>query len=79
MLAPCVAVLGLAAALQTAIFVVSDSIVLLADLIDNFGDALIAVPLGIAFAFRSALGERIAGLAVGSGSPRSPSRITGEM
>ena len=37
---------------------------LLADLIHNFGDALTAVPLGIAFFLRSARGERLAGLAV---------------
>src|SRR5207249_4159093 len=37
---------------------------LLADLTHNFGDALTAVPLGIAFALRSHLAERRAGLAV---------------
>ncbi len=37
---------------------------LLADLIHNFGDALTAVPLGVAFAMRSQLAERRAGLAV---------------
>lgn len=37
---------------------------LLADLIHNFGDALTAVPLGIAFFLRSARGEKLAGLAV---------------
>jgi divalent metal cation (Fe/Co/Zn/Cd) transporter len=58
------AVLGLAAIAQTAIFVASGSIALLADLIHNFGDALTAVPLGIAFALRSQLAERRAGLAV---------------
>lgn len=58
------AVLGLAAAAQTAVFVLSDSIALLADLIHNFGDALTAIPLGIAFALRSELAERRAGLAV---------------
>ena len=45
-------------------FVASGSIALLADLIHNFGDALTAVPLGIAFALRSQLAERRAGLAV---------------
>jgi divalent metal cation (Fe/Co/Zn/Cd) transporter len=58
------AVLGLAAIAQTVIFVASGSIALLADLIHNFGDALTAVPLGIAFALRSQLAERRAGLAV---------------
>jgi cation diffusion facilitator family transporter len=57
-------VLGLAAATQTAVFLASGSIALLADLIHNFGDALTAVPLGIAFALRSQLAERRAGLAV---------------
>jgi divalent metal cation (Fe/Co/Zn/Cd) transporter len=57
-------VLGLAAGAQTAVFVASGSIALLADLIHNYGDALTAVPLGIAFALRSVLAERRAGLAV---------------
>jgi len=42
----------------------SGSVALLADLIHNFGDALTAVPLGIAFFLRSARGEKLAGLAV---------------
>ncbi len=58
------AVLGIAAAAQTAVFLASGSIALLADLIHNFGDALTAVPLGIAFALRSQLAERRAGIAV---------------
>jgi cation diffusion facilitator family transporter len=58
------AVLGVAAVAQTAVFIASGSIALLADLIHNFGDALTAVPLGIAFALRSASAERRAGLAV---------------
>jgi cation diffusion facilitator family transporter len=57
-------VLGLTAAIQAAIFVVSSSVALLADLIHNVGDALTAVPLGIAFLLRSARAERIAGLFV---------------
>jgi cation diffusion facilitator family transporter len=57
-------VLGLAAAGQTAIFVMSGSVALLADLIHNFGDALTAVPLGIAFVLRSERAERGAGLFV---------------
>jgi divalent metal cation (Fe/Co/Zn/Cd) transporter len=58
------AVLGLAAVAQTLVFVASGSIALLADLIHNFGDALTAVPLGIAFALRSQVAEWRAGLAV---------------
>jgi cation diffusion facilitator family transporter len=58
------AVLGMAALAQTVVFVISGSVALLADLIHNFGDALTAVPLGIAFALRSELAERRAGLAV---------------
>jgi len=58
------AVLGLTAVAQTVIFLISGSIALLADLIHNFGDALTAVPLGIAFALRSEVAERRAGLAV---------------
>ena len=58
------AVLGLTAGAQAAIFVFSNSVALLADLIHNFGDALTAVPLGIAFFLRSVRGERLAGLAV---------------
>ena len=58
------AVLATAAGAQLAIFALSHSVALLADLIHNFGDALTAVPLGIAFFLRSVRGERIAGLAV---------------
>jgi cation diffusion facilitator family transporter len=58
------AVLTVTAAAQTAIYVVVLSVALLADLIHNFGDALTAIPLGLAFFFRSARGERWAGLAV---------------
>ena len=57
-------VLGLAAVVQTVVFAASGSIALLADLIHNFGDALTAVPLGIAFALRSPVAEKRAGLAV---------------
>ena len=57
-------VLGAAAAVQVVIFVLSNSVALLADLIHNFGDALTAVPLGIAFLMRSFRGEKLAGLAV---------------
>ena len=58
------AVLAIAAGTQLAIFTLSGSVALLADLIHNFGDALTAVPLGIAFFLRSVRGEKIAGLAV---------------
>jgi cation diffusion facilitator family transporter len=58
------AVLGLTAAAQTAIFVLSGSVALLADLIHNFGDAATAIPLGIAFLLRSERAERVAGLFV---------------
>jgi cation diffusion facilitator family transporter len=58
------AILGVAAGLQLAIFLLSNSVALLADLIHNFGDALTAVPLGIAFFLRSFRGEKLAGLAV---------------
>jgi cation diffusion facilitator family transporter len=57
-------VLGLAAVAQTVVFIASGSIALLADVIHNFGDALTALPLGIAFALRSHVAERRAGLAV---------------
>jgi divalent metal cation (Fe/Co/Zn/Cd) transporter len=58
------AVLGLTAVAQTVVFVASGSIALLADLIHNYGDALTAVPLGIAFALHSQVAERRAGVAV---------------
>lgn len=58
------AVLGLTALAQVAIFLASGSIALLADLIHNFGDAATAIPLGVAFLLRSARAERIAGLFV---------------
>jgi cation diffusion facilitator family transporter len=55
------AVLAVTAALQIAVFLLSSSVALLADLIHNGGDALTAIPLGIAFFLRSRRGERIAG------------------
>ena len=58
------AVLGIAAGIQLVIFMLSGSVALLADLIHNFGDALTAIPLGIAFFLRSVRGEKGAGLAV---------------
>lgn len=58
------AVLGATAAAQAAIFLLSGSVALLADLIHNAGDALTAIPLGIAFLLRSFRAEKLAGLAV---------------
>jgi cation diffusion facilitator family transporter len=49
---------------QAFIYTRTLSVALLADLIHNFGDALTAIPLGLAFFFRSLRGERLAGLAV---------------
>jgi len=57
-------VLALAATAQVVMFVASGSVALLADLVHNFGDAATAIPLGVAFALRSATAERWAGLAV---------------
>ena len=57
-------VLGLTAAAQTAVFALSGSVALFADLVHNAGDAATAIPLGIAFALRSARAERWAGFAV---------------
>ncbi|MGC9221786.1 MAG: cation diffusion facilitator family transporter [Solirubrobacteraceae bacterium] len=57
-------VLGAGALFQTVIFLITGSVALLADLIHNFGDALTAVPLGIAFLMRSQRAERVAGLFV---------------
>jgi cation diffusion facilitator family transporter len=56
--------LGLTAAAQAVVYVASGSVALLADLVHNAGDALTALPLGIAFFLRSARLERWAGLAV---------------
>jgi cation diffusion facilitator family transporter len=58
------AILGVTALAQAAVFAFSGSVALLADTIHNFGDALTAVPLGIAFLLRSARGERAAGMFV---------------
>jgi cation diffusion facilitator family transporter len=58
------AVLAATALAQVAVFLVTDSVALLADLIHNFGDAATAIPLGIAFALRSERAEWYAGLAV---------------
>lgn len=47
--------------IQISVFLTTNSVALLADLIHNFGDALTALPLGIAFILRSARGEKVAG------------------
>jgi len=57
-------VLGVTAAAQAVVFVLTDSVALLADLVHNVGDALTAVPVGIAFFLRSYRAERLAGLFV---------------
>jgi cation diffusion facilitator family transporter len=58
------AVLLATALAQVAVFVATGSVALLADLIHNAGDALTAVPLGIAFLLRSRHAERRAGFFV---------------
>jgi cation diffusion facilitator family transporter len=58
------AILTVTAVAQAFIYSRTLSVALLADLIHNFGDALTAIPLGLAFFFRSVKGERLAGLAV---------------
>src|SRR4029450_8530066 len=45
--------LAATAALQALVFALSSSVALLADLIHNVGDALTAIPLGVAFLLRS--------------------------
>jgi cation diffusion facilitator family transporter len=57
-------ILAAAALVQTLIFAISGSVALLADLIHNGGDALTALPLGIAFWLGSERAERGAGLFV---------------
>jgi len=47
--------------LQLIIFITTGSVALLADLIHNFGDALTAIPLGIAFFMQSFVAEKRAG------------------
>jgi len=58
------AVLAVTTLIQALVYVATDSIALLADLIHNAGDALTALPLGVAFLLRSERAERWAGLAV---------------
>jgi divalent metal cation (Fe/Co/Zn/Cd) transporter len=57
-------VLALTTMIQTAIFASTGSVSLLADLVHNLGDALTAIPLGVAFYLRSLRGERWAGIFV---------------
>ena len=59
-----IALLSITAILQAAIYIATNSIALLADLIHNAGDALTAVPLAAAFLLRSERAERGAGIAV---------------
>ena len=47
--------------LQGGIFIATGSVALLADLIHNVGDALTAIPVGIAFLMRSFVAEKRAG------------------
>ena len=58
------AILGVTALVQLAIFALTGSVALFADLVHNFGDALTALPLGVAFYLGSFKLEKIAGLAV---------------
>jgi cation diffusion facilitator family transporter len=58
------AVLAITALAQVVVFMASGSIALLADLIHNAGDALTAIPLGIAFIAVSRVAERRAGYAI---------------
>jgi cation diffusion facilitator family transporter len=55
------AVLLATALAQAVMLAMTGSVALLADLIHNFGDALTAIPLGVAFLLRSAVAERWAG------------------
>jgi cation diffusion facilitator family transporter len=58
------AVLTVTALAQAFIYSRTLSVALLADLIHNFGDALTAIPLGVAFFLQSTRGERWAGFGV---------------
>jgi cation diffusion facilitator family transporter len=57
-------VLGLTTVLQMALFSLTGSVALLADLVHNAGDAFTALPIGAAFLLRSAVAEHWAGVAV---------------
>jgi Co/Zn/Cd efflux system component len=54
-------VLVIASLLQVFVYLNTHSISLLADLIHNFGDALTAIPLGVAFLLRNRRAEKISG------------------
>jgi cation diffusion facilitator family transporter len=56
--------LAVTAGVQALVYVLSGSVALLSDLIHNAGDALTAIPIGIAFFLKSPRGERWAGRAV---------------
>jgi cation diffusion facilitator family transporter len=58
------ALLAVTAGLQGVVYAFSGSVALLSDLIHNAGDALTAIPIGVAFFLRSSRGERWAGRAV---------------
>lgn len=58
------AVLLAASLVQLFVFLLSGSVALLTDVIHNGGDAMTAIPLGIAFLLRSRRGERLAGYCV---------------
>ncbi|MQA99034.1 MAG: hypothetical protein GEU78_01865 [Actinobacteria bacterium] len=58
------AILGFTAIAQFLVFLASGSAALFADLVHNVGDALTAVPVGLAFLLRSQRAERYAGLMV---------------
>jgi cation diffusion facilitator family transporter len=56
--------LAVTAGIQALVYVLTGSVALLSDLIHNAGDALTAIPIGLAFFLKSARGERWAGRAV---------------
>lgn len=58
------AVLFVASVFQLIIFARSGSVALLTDVIHNAGDSLTAIPLGLAFLFKSKKGERWAGFCI---------------
>jgi cation diffusion facilitator family transporter len=58
------AVLLATSLVQLVVYLLSGSVALLTDVIHNGGDALTAIPLGIAFLLRSRRGERWAGYVV---------------
>ena len=58
------AVLLVTSLVQLGVYLLSDSVALLTDVIHNGGDALTAIPLGIAFFLRSRRGEVMAGYIV---------------